>query len=220
MPGLFLLFLALVVIIGYFSYQAEKKRKEELRRFALSRNLTFNPYKDRSFDNQFRDFPFLHQGSNRYARYIMQGELNGNALLTCEYHYQVTTHNGKQSTTHHYWFTLVMLKPSFSLKPLVIRREGFFDKIKGAFGWDDVDFSSAGFSREFYVSGPDRDWAYAVVQPKTMDLLMRSDRDLSFYIQQGWLMVCCKKKMDLNRIENMTALGCELLDCIPGFCRE
>ncbi|MDF3128649.1 hypothetical protein P0Y35_05525 [Kiritimatiellaeota bacterium B1221] len=221
MPGLLIiLFIGLAVVIAVISHQAEKKKQEQIRLFAQSRQLRFYPEKDRSFAGTFRDFRFLSQGSNRFAQYRMQGEVNGHQLLMCEYHYQVTTHNGKQTTTHHYWSTLVMLRPAFRLKPLAIRREGFFDKMKATFGWDDIDFSSAEFSRQFYVSSPDRDWAFAVVQPKTMDLLMRSDRDLGFYMEQGWLMLGYKKRMDLRRLEKMISLGCKLLDEIPSFCKE
>ncbi len=220
MPGLIILFIGVAIVFVVFAHQAEKKKREQIRLYAQSRHLRFSPDKDRAFAKSFRDFRFLAQGSNRFAQYRMQGEVNGHQLLMCEYHYQVTSSNGKQTTTHHYWSTLVMLRPSFRLKPLAIRREGFFDKMKATFGWDDIDFASAEFSRQFHVSAPDRDWAFAVVQPATMDLLMRSDRDLGVYMEQGWLMLGYKKRMDLGRLENMISTGCRLLDEIPDFCKE
>jgi len=82
------------------------------------------------FDDEFRELPFVGQGSNRYLRHQMTGEVQGHRLWIGEYHYQVTTHNGKSSQTHHYFSTLVMLQPEYPLKDLSIRREGLFYAIK------------------------------------------------------------------------------------------
>ncbi|MCK4626760.1 MAG: hypothetical protein KAV00_15725, partial [Phycisphaerae bacterium] len=59
-------------------------------------------------------------------------------------------------------------------KPLYIRREGFFDKIGQFFGFDDIDFESAEFSRKFYVKSPDKRWAYDVIHTRTMEHLLAS----------------------------------------------
>ena len=56
---------------------------------------------------------------------------------------------------------------------LLIRPEGVFDKMAGAFGFDDIDFESAEFSRQFYVKSPDRRFAYDVVNAGMMDFLLR-----------------------------------------------
>lgn len=221
MQGLmFVLFVLLAGGIAYAAHLEAKKRLAALRDFAGARQLRFYPDKDRDFGRHFPGFHFLHQGSNRYARYRMEGEVGGKRLMLAEYHYQVTRQRGKSSHTQHYWFTLVMLRPSFRLNDLEVRREGFFDKIKGAFGWDDIDFASAEFSRQFHVRAPDRNWAFAVIQPETMDMLMRSPNDLAFYMAQGWLLICVRQRLDLTRLDRMIARGCELLDGIPDFCRE
>ena len=220
MPGLFFLFFIVVVVLIIISFHAEKKRRERIRLFAVQRGYRFFPGKDRDFARTFQEFRCLQQGSSRFAQYRMDGEWNGMNMRICEYHYQVTHGSGKNRSTHHYWSTLLMLQPDFYLKPLTIRREGVFDKMKGAFGWDDIDFSSAEFSRNFYVTSPDRDWAFAVVQPRTMDLLMQKGGEYEFHMQQGWLMVRMKQRMDLNRIDPMAKVGSELLALIPDFCKE
>jgi hypothetical protein len=47
-----------------------------------------------------------------------------------------------------------------------------FDKIAGAFGFDDIDFESEAFSRRFHVKSSDRRFAYDVIHPRMMEFLM------------------------------------------------
>ncbi|MCZ6810529.1 MAG: hypothetical protein O7D97_00875, partial [Planctomycetota bacterium] len=58
---------------------------------------------------------------------------------------------------------------------LLIRREGMFDKLAGAFGFDDIDFESAEFSKRFYVKSPDKRFAYDVIHPRMMEFLLGGD---------------------------------------------
>ena len=63
-----------------------------------------------------------------------------------------------------------------ALKPLFVRGENLWDKMTSAFGFDDIDFESAEFSRKFFVKSPDRKWAYDVIHQETMELLIRAPR--------------------------------------------
>jgi len=220
MPAVFIIFgLVFVGVFAYLSHVAEQKRREAFARFAHGHGWSYTHEKDRQFDDVFRSLPFVGQGSNRYLRHRMRGEHGGHRLQIGEYHYQVTTSNGKTSSTQHYYSTLVMLQPPFPLKDLSIRREGLFDKMKAAFGWDDIDFASAEFSRAFHVSAPDRDWAFAVIQPRTMDLLMRT-RGMEFHLRRGWLVVRTKGSMELGELPGMIRTAEAILQEIPGFVRE
>jgi hypothetical protein len=64
--------------------------------------------------------------------------------------------------------------PYINVPDLLIRREGIFDKLKGAIGFDDIDFESAEFSKKFYVMSPDKKFAYDVVHPRMMEFLLDS----------------------------------------------
>ena len=58
------------------------------------------------------------------------------------------------------------------MSDLLIRPEGMFDRLAGVFGFDDIDFESAEFSRGFHVKSPDKRFAYDVVHPRMMEFLM------------------------------------------------
>jgi hypothetical protein len=65
-----------------------------------------------------------------------------------DFSYKVTTSNGKTTTTTTYRFSYLIVHPPWDTPPLLIRPEGLFDKIKGAFGFDDIDFESIEFSQQ------------------------------------------------------------------------
>jgi len=219
MPGLFLFFIIFAIILMGIGLQMEQKRRAALKAYAAEKGYTYVPGKNTRFDDEFRELQFVGQGSNRYLRHQMTGEVQGHRLWIGEYHYQVTTHNGKSSQTHHYFSTLVMLQPEYHLKDLSIRREGLFDKFKAAFGWDDIDFASAEFSRKFHVSAPDRDWAFAFIQPSTMEFLLQTE-GLEYHIRRGWLVVRNKNKIRPQQLAGMLETGLTLLKQVPGFVRE
>ena len=62
--------------------------------------------------------------------------------------------------------------PFRNVPDLLIRPEGFFDKVAGAFGFDDIDFESEEFSRAFFVKSSDKRFAYDVLHPRMLELLM------------------------------------------------
>ena len=44
------------------------------------------------------------------------------------------------------------------------------------FGFDDIDFESAEFSKKFFVKAKDKRWAYDVIHTRAMELLLGSPR--------------------------------------------
>lgn len=159
--------LAVVVVIVYRFYAASARRNE-LWEWASAHGLEFSAAKDRGMDDRFDEFRCLRRGHSRYAYNIMHGQWDGLALAAFDYHY--ATGRGKSRNDHH--FSAVVVGSPIPLKPLFIRPEGFFDKVGEFFGFDDIDFESAEFSRKFYVTSPDRRWAYAVIHQGMMEYLL------------------------------------------------
>lgn len=220
MPGvIFILFFAVAIILMVMAHEREKKRRAAFAAFAAENGWDYTHEKDTRFDDVFRELPFVGQGSHRYLRHRIRGRHRESRIQIGEYHYQVTTHNGKTSSTHHYFSTLVMLEPPFRLKELSIRREGLFDKFKAAFGWDDIDFASAEFSRKYHVSAPDRDWAFAFIQPATMDRLMRTE-GVEFHIRNGWLVLRTKDAMRVEELPGLLRTADAMLDQVPDFVQQ
>ena len=165
----FIVIIVILVIAGIsYAFYAAAQRRKELAAWAYANGMSFDPSKDRSFDARYGNFQCLRQGHSRYAYNIMSGRWSDLPITAFDYHY--ATGSGKNRSDH--YFSAVIIAGPVPLKPLYIRREGFFDKLTEFFGFDDIDFESAEFSRKFFVKSPDKRWAYDVIHQRMMEYLL------------------------------------------------
>lgn len=214
---IFAAFLAVIIVFVVIGAIAAAKRRKELMAFAHSNGLTFDPGRDQGMNERFAQFDCLRQGSNRYAYNRMAGQWNGRQLLAFDYHYETYSHDSKgHRRTNHHHFSAVILESSVPLEPLLIRAEGFFDKVKEFFGFDDIDFESAEFSRQFYVKAANRKWAYDVIHARTIELLLASPR---FTIQFGPRQAIAWRSgtFGTQEFSAATALVQGILDRLPDY---
>ena len=171
---------AIIGVVIYFGYLAEKKRREELAALAGQIGWRFDPTKDKSHDDEYAHFEIFRRGHSRCAFNTLTGEVtiderNYPAKMG-DFVYKITTSTGKSTQTHTYRFSYLILHLPFANVPdLLIRREGMFDKLAGAFGFDDIDFESAEFSKRFHVKSPDKKFAYDVLHPRMMEFFLAND---------------------------------------------
>ena len=166
----FFIFAAIVVAAIVLGYLACEKRRKQLSAWATAKNLSFDPSEDSQLDGRFPLFKCLRRGHNRYGYNRISGHWQGRKMWAFDYHY--VTGSGKNRQTHQ--FSAVIVRSAVPLKGLLIRPEGLFDKITEFFGYDDLDFESAEFSRRFYVKADNRRWAYDVLHPLTIEFLLNS----------------------------------------------
>ncbi|HEX5053513.1 MAG TPA: hypothetical protein VFZ65_17170 [Planctomycetota bacterium] len=181
MPGpiIFLIVIAVIALLAvaaYFGWKAEKERREALAALADELGLRFDAGDDADHDDYYAQFEIFRRGHSRVARNTLLGTLELFAQpcrVRCgDFRYKVTRSNGKSTSTSTYRFSYVIVHPPWDTPPLLIRPEGLFDKIKGAFGFDDIDFESDEFSRKFFVQSTDKRFAYDVLHPRMMEFLL------------------------------------------------
>ena len=181
---------SLVATLGYFAWQAEKKRQAALATLALELGLRFDPGQDSDHDDEYAQFEIFRRGHSRAARNTLHGTIElfeqPCHLVAGDFRYKVTSSNGKSTSTTTYNFSYLIVHPPWDTPSLLIRPEGIFDKIKGAFGFDDIDFESAEFSRKFFVKSSDKRFAYDVLHPRMMEFLL-SERPPMLDIEAGAL---------------------------------
>lgn len=191
-PILIGLLIVVAIVASYFSSQAEKKRREEMAALAAELSWSFDPGHDGSHDEEYAHFELFRRGHSRSAYNTLMGHLaidgrNYPAKMG-DFTYKITSSNGKTTTTTTYHFSYLIVHVPFRGVPnLLIRQEGFFDKIAGVMGFDDIDFESAEFSRKFHVKCADKRFAYDVVHPRMMEFLL-GDCPTSIDIEQSR---CC-----------------------------
>ncbi|MEM8494135.1 MAG: hypothetical protein AAF663_01960 [Planctomycetota bacterium] len=184
MPGIipmlfggFVLFMIVSAIIGH---RQTKKRREALGDWAGTLGLDFIHGQDPTYDGRFQ-FAALRQGRNRYAFNRAEGIYDGRTVWAFDYHYETestrTTTDAKgntrtEKTTNHHYFSGVILRSDVPLRKLIIRPEGFGDKLKAFFGSNDLDFESGEFSRKYHVSADDRKYAYDILHARAIAYLL------------------------------------------------
>jgi hypothetical protein len=178
-PGVILLVIvAVAVIIALVVLQSiqAKKRRQALEALARELGWEFEPDKDYSPTDGQAAYRIFNRGDDRYAYDMLRGnvEIDGRlcAAAMGDYHYEETHGSGKDRHTTNYYFSYVLLRLPWTTPDLLIRPEGFFDKVAGALGFEDINFESAEFSRRFHVASADKRFAYDVIDPRMMEWLL------------------------------------------------
>lgn len=176
--------IAIVVAIAVAANKANQRRLAEFRAVAEESGLNFDPSSRPGFDREHPRIECFQQGHSRRAFNLLSGALaprpgaEESAQLQCivgEYEFKVTTSNGKSTQTVTYTFGFAILITRWHVLPdMLIRHEGFFDKIAGFLGFDDIDFESAEFSRTFMVKSSDKRFAYDLIDAQMMEFLLQA----------------------------------------------
>lgn len=175
-PLILVLFVGIAITAAVLSWRAEQKRRAELEALARELGLRFDPGDDSSHDDEYGQFEIFRRGHSRVAKNTLRGTIEvfdrPCRIVLGDFRYKVTRSNGKSSSTSTYRFSYLIVHPPWPSPTLLVRPEGLFDKLKGAFGFDDIDFESAEFSRRFYVQSNDKRFAYDVLHPRMMEFLL------------------------------------------------
>ncbi len=173
-------FVVLAIVGGIFAARAARRRRDALAALAAELGIAFAERADYGHGKRYPQFGIFQRGSDRYAYNTLSGtidlfgdQLGGPCELVCgDFHYEEESGSGDDRSTTNYDFSYLIVHPPWSTPSLLIRREGFFDKLKGALGFEDIDFESEEFSRTFYVSSSDKRFAYDVLHPRMMEFLL------------------------------------------------
>jgi hypothetical protein len=207
----------LIIALAIFGAIAARKRREEMAQLALRLGLAYRADKDYSLAEQFSFLDKLAQGSNRYAFNILSGRYQGREVLVFDYHYETHSRDskGRRQTHHHYFSFFILLLPQH-FPEVLITREGWLSKVAQAFGYDDIDFESAEFSRAFCVRSPNKKFAYDVCHGQMMEYLL-ANRDLSVEIEGRALALAFGKCLAAPEIERNLGRLLEIRSRLPEY---
>lgn len=202
----------LIAVAAVYGFYAAGQRRKALTAWARTKGLLFDRSHYNSLDDNYRDFGCLHLGHSRFAYNVIRGQMQGRKVCGFDYHY--VTGSGKNRSTHR--FSAVIVSSLIPLQPLRIRPEGFFDKVAEFFGADDIDFESAEFSRKFYVSSPNKRWAYDVIHQQMMEYLLAGPA-LSVQFGGGDIIAWAHRLFKPNEFETAMKLIFGMLDRLPDY---
>ena len=216
-PLIVVLFVGVMLIGVIYSAIAARKRREALFGLAQRLNLNFDPGNDFGIPGRFGFLKQLDQGDNRYATNVLSGNYRENEILMFDYHYEThsTDSKGNRSTQHH-WFSFFILTLPADFPDLTIRRLNFFTKIAEVFGYQDIKFESAEFSKTFCVRSPDKKFAYDVCNAQMMEYLL-ANRDLSVELENEVIALAFNTRLSTEQIESNLQRLVEIRSRLPQY---
>lgn len=207
-----------VVAALVFGAAGRRKRQAALEAWATARGWHYTHGEVSSIEQRFAVFSDFTTGSRRYGYNVIRGEEQEREVWAFDYHYETYSHGKHGRQTHHHHFSAVVLHTRLLLKPLSIRNENFFDKLTQAVGFDDIDFESAEFSREFWVKAEDKRWAFDVLHQDTMEFLLGAPR-FQMRFSGPWVLVRRNGLLDAATYDEALAVAHGVLDRIPSDLR-
>jgi hypothetical protein len=216
MPLVFVAVVVIVIIGAILSAIAQRKRREGLFMLAQRLNLDFDGGRNCEIEPRFGFLKQLAQGDDRYATNVLSGNYRQNEILAFDYHYATyhTDKNGTHKDDH--WFSFFILTMPAVFPDLTIRRENFFTKVAEVFGYQDIKFESAEFSRAFNVRSPDKKFAYDVCNAKMMEYLL-ANRDLSIEIENEVIALAFSTRLSVEQIEFNLQRLVEIRSRLPEY---
>lgn len=191
----------LVLTAVVWGIVAERKRRAALVALAGRLGLSYRPERDRRLAERFGFLDRLNQGANRYCENMFSGRFKGCDILVFDYHYETYSSDSKGNRqTHHHHLAVFVLFLLREFPELTIGREGWLSKVAQAFGYDDIDFESAEFSRKFCVRSKDKRFAYDFCNPACMEYLLEND-DLAIEVERNILAFVFTGRLKADLIE-------------------
>lgn len=174
---LIILVVGLVIAGMVFAHRQARKRREALQAFAAKRGLAFTEGHDQEHDDRFARFGMFRRGHSRAAFNTMEGTTmiadRSVRVRTGDFRFREERGSGKNRRTVTVNLSYLIVWNPFGVGPeTIVRREGFFDRLKGVLGFDDIDFESVEFSKAYHVSSEDKRFAYDLIDPRMMEFIM------------------------------------------------
>ena len=216
--------IVMVVLIGIAAAASSirgaartRKRQQELRELAVRLELDFNPGENPVLPIEFGFIDQLNQGDNRTAFNVLSGTFNGRNVVAFDYHYETHSTDGKgnRSTTHHY-FSVAVMRLDADFPKLTIAHENLLLKIAEAFGYQNIKFESAEFSKAFCVRSPDKKFAYDVCNAQMIEYLL-ANRDIHLVIEVHALALLSDSQLPAAQIELNLQRLLEIRSRLPDY---
>ena len=209
--------LFIVVVIGAIvNAIVQRKRREGLFELAQRLNLNFDAGQDFGIPGRFGFLKQLDQGENRYATNVLSGTYQQNEVLAFDYHYETYYYDKNGRHTEDFWFSFFILTLPVTFPDLTIRRESFFTKVAEVFGYQDIKFESAEFSRTFLVRSADKKFAYDICNAKMIEYLL-ANRDLSIEIENEIIALAFNTRISVEQFELNLRRLVEIRSRLPEY---
>ncbi len=208
--GFFVIALLLVVV----GVVQAKKRREAMAAYASSRGWRYATH-DHSLVDRFHGVPF-GEGSGRAASNVVYGQHDGRAMVAFDYQYTTTSGTGedRRSTTHHW--SVLALSMGVPMPDLSVEPEGMLGRVIGRLTNTDIELESEDFNRMFTVRASHRKFAFDVLHPQMIEMLMRWP-ELGWRFEGDSMLVVRNGRHTIQEVDAKLTVMDAVLDKIPVF---
>ncbi len=160
--------------------EADKRRNKRLAALARKLDCEFTPGAVHANLSQFKPFTvFAQQGAPYVAntfRKSMRTRRGRTRVVMGDFRMvtRIQTRRGQVEQIREFSYMLIDL-PFNTQGRLLVRREGQLDAIAERFGAEDIDFESAAFNRQFLVRASSKRYAFDVLHPAMLELVMDTE---------------------------------------------
>jgi len=221
-PGPFLIiFLVVAVVIAVVVIAAIQgaKRRQAWQTLAMRLGCSYSADDPFGIDTSYPHSLF-QKGHSQCAYNVMSGRLKEREIMCFDYLYKETHGSGKNRHTTTYYHTCLLLALPIRFQTLSIRPESFLDRVGEFFGLDDIDFESDEFSRKFFVKCADKKFAYDVIHPRVMELLLQCGKVHVEAVGDSILFYCTPTLRVPEEVEPLVQRGLQFVELIPDYLIE
>jgi hypothetical protein len=208
----------IVALVAYLSYLASERRKKEWLALATELGCRFAP-RDPFGTLSRSNYATFRTGHSRCVYNVMHGTYRGRQMRCFDYRYTV----GSGRSSHTYYETLVVVESPMPCAQMLLRPEGFGDRLAAMVGFDDIDFESEEFSKRFYVRCDDKRFAYDVLHQRAMAYLLSCSPLPVIESGAGAFLVGCAGAGQLpipTGVRTLLETACDFLDMLPAYMLE
>jgi hypothetical protein len=216
MGGVIVVFICVIGAM-IWGIRAGKKRQDAMTLLAEELGLDFHHDRDYQLADRYSFLDKLRQGSNRYCYNILSGTYQGHGISVFDYHYETHSTDSKgRSETHHHHFSFFVLTLPKAFPELTIAKENFFSKIAQTVGYDDIDFESHEFSKNFVVRSKDKKFAYDFCNAQMIDYLLNNP-NINLEVDQNMLAVGYSSCLNVVEIKPHLQRLIEIRERMPEY---
>ncbi|MGB0685928.1 MAG: hypothetical protein ACPGQD_07090, partial [Planctomycetota bacterium] len=113
-------------------------------------------------------------------------------------------------------FSYLIVHPPWQTPPLLIRPEGVWDKLKGAIGFDDIDFESVDFSNAYTVRSRDRKLAFDFCHTGMMEYLL-AHRGTALELEGNTLALFVDRRLEAADLDPLFRKAARLRELMPEY---
>jgi hypothetical protein len=190
----------------------EEKRSQEIRSHAVAIGMGFHAEDESGIGLRPQIRELIPAACKLKATNIMSADMKGCRINAFDLWYHAS--DGSINDV-----SVVIVDTEFDFPILTISPEMATDRVGAVVGLTDIDFESEEFSRNYRVWSPDKKFAYEVVNPQTMQLMLRLLR-WEIRLCKGTLIYHRGLLLDPEEVSSAIEFGRQFLGFIPDFVKQ